>query len=177
MVTCHSIRIAELEMIIREKDAKIASLVWNDQLCMLNAAGLHDAIGALQSGVYTVVFCDINRLKMMNQITGSHIQTNRYLRDGLRVRSGELAGQFAGDEFVFILPVGANAAAFCARLGRQLASQPLSQAERCALELIDGPGARLGATFAWNESADVWASVEALSRAVLEAKARRDTTT
>jgi GGDEF domain-containing protein len=165
---------ADLLTLIRQQEARIASLTWNDHLAMLNAAGLHDAIAALPAERYTVVFADINRLKVINTITGSHVQTNRYLRDGLRVRRGEIAGQFLGDEFVFVLPADADAAAFCARVGRQLAEQPLSQAERTALELIDGVGARLGATFAWAETDDVWHTVEALSRDVLSQKARRD---
>jgi len=163
----------EWEALLRARDARIEALAWNDDLGMLTQAGLRDAISALLPASYTVLFCDINRLKSINSITGSHIQTNRYLRDGLRVRRGELAGQFLGDEFVFVLPAGADAAAFCARISRQLASQPLSHAERQALELIDGVGARLGATFAWHESSDVWSAVEALSREVLTKKALR----
>ncbi len=163
----------EWEALLRARDARIEALAWNDDLGMLTQAGLRDAISALLPATYTIIFADINRLKTINTITGSHIQTNRYLRDGLRVRRGELAGQFLGDEFVFILPAAADAAAFCSRISRQLASQPLSQAERQALELIDGPGARLGATFAWHESSDVWRAVEALSRDVLTKKAAR----
>lgn len=176
MIVSHSTRTPdELLALIRQQNQRIQSLIWNDQLSMLNNAGLHDAIDQLpNSEVYTVIFCDINRLKVMNTITGSHIQTNRYLRDGLRVRRGEIAGQFLGDEFVFVLPEGADAAAFCARITRQLAEQPLSHAERTALELIDGPGARLSATFAYAESSDVWHTVEQLSRDVLAQKAQRD---
>jgi GGDEF domain-containing protein len=166
--------IEELEAIIRERDARIEGLIWSDEMGMLNAAGLHDAISALPPGESTVIFADINRLKVINSVTGSHVQTNRYLRDGLRVRRGELAGQFLGDEFVFILPAHADAPAFASRITRQLASQPLSQAERLALEIADGVGARLGATFAWAQSDDVWRAVESLSRDVLAQKAQRD---
>lgn len=166
---------AELEALLRERDARIESLTWNDELGMLNQAGLHDAISALAPGEHTIIFADINRLKVINSVTGSHLQTNRYLRDGLRVRRGELAGQLLGDEFVFILSAHADCAAFCARITRQLASQPLSQAERLALEVADGPGARLGATFAWATSCDVWSAVEGLSRTVLAQKAQRAT--
>jgi GGDEF domain-containing protein len=166
---------ADLLARIRQQEQRIAALVWNDHLGMLNAAGLQDAIDTLPAGdVYTVIFADINRLKDINRVTGSHIQTNRYLRDGLRVRRGEVAGQLYGDEFIFILPEGADAAGFCARITRQLASQPLSQAERMALEVLDGPGARLSATFAWEVARDVWAAVERLSRDVLAQKAKRD---
>lgn len=164
----------ELIKLIRQQEARITSLIWSDELSMLNQAGLRDAITQLEPGVYTVVFCDINRLKTINQITGSHVATNRYLRDGLRVRRGELAGQLYGDEILFVLPEGADAPAFCARLTRQLAEQPLSQAERMALESVDGPGARLSATFAWEVTSDVWSAVERLSRDVLAQKAKRD---
>jgi len=164
---------AEWEALLRARDERIEALSWNDELGMLTQAGLRDAISNLMPATYLIVFADINRLKTINSITGCHIQTNRYLRDGLRVRRGELAGQFLGDEFVFVLPSGAPAAQFCARISRQLASQPLSQAERTALELVDGVGARLGATFAWAESSDVWHAVEALSRDVLTKKAAR----
>lgn len=164
----------ELIALIRKQEQRIASLIWSDDLSMLNQAGLRDAIAQLDMGTYTVVFCDINRLKQINSATGSHAQTNRYLRDGLRVRRGELAGQLFGDEFLFILPEGADASGFCSRITRQLATQPLSQVERCALEILDGPHARLSATFAWEVTNDVWAAVERLSREVLAAKAARD---
>lgn len=164
----------ELITLIRQQEQRIASLIWNDHLCMLNQAGLHDAIAQLEPSISTVVFCDINRLKQINSATGSHAQTNRYLRDGLRVRRGELAGQLFGDEFLFILPDDADASGFCSRITRQLAAQPLSQAERSALELLDGPGARLSATFAWEATSDVWAAVDRLSREVLGQKAARD---
>lgn len=164
----------ELLTLIRQQEQRIAALVWNDGLGMLNAAGIEDAIASLPAGTYTVVFADIDRLKAINCATGSHVQTNRYLRDGLRVRRGELAGQLYGDEILFVLPEGADAAAFCARITRQLAEQPLSSAERAALEALDGPGARLSATFAWVETDDVWSAVAALSCDVLAQKAQRD---
>ena len=164
----------EMITLIRQQEQRIACLIWSDDLAMLNQAGLRDAIAALDPELYTVVFCDINRLKQINSATGSHDTTNRYLRDGLRIRRGELAGQLFGDEFLFILPEAADAAGFCARLTRQLASQPLSQSERMALEAFDGPNARLSATFAWEVTSDVWAAVERLSREVLAQKAARD---
>jgi len=160
--------------LLRNQQQRIASLIWNDDLSMLNQAGLRDAISQLDSGTYTVIFCDINRLKTINLITGSHVITNRYLRDGLRVRRGEIAGQLYGDEFLFVLPEYADAAGFCARITRQLAEQPLSQHERAALEALDGPGARLSATFAWDVTSDVWTAVERLSADVLTQKAERD---
>lgn len=166
---------AELLTLIHQQEQRIQSLIWNDALGMLNQAGLHDAIGQLSPAEYTIVFCDINRLKMINQITGNHTLTNRYLRDGLRVRHGEIAGQLYGDEFLFVLPAHADASGFCARIARQLAEQPLTANERTALELIDGDGACLSAAFAWECSTDVWAAVGRLSTNVLGQKARRDT--
>lgn len=175
MYQAHATRTTEdLLGLIRQQEQRIAALSWNDDLAMLNRAGLQDAIEQLPDDSYTVVFCDIDRLKTINTATGSHIQTNRYLRDGLRVRRGELAGQLFGDEFVFILPEGADAAGFCARITRQLAAQPLSQTERMALEALNGPGARLSATFAWEVTRNVWAAVERLSHTVLAQKAQRD---
>ncbi len=165
----------DLIRLIHEQEQRIAALTWNDDLAMLSQAGVRDAIAQLDPDQYTVVFADVNRLKAINSATGSHVQTNRYLRDGFRVRRGELAGQYLGDEFLFILPGDADAAGFCSRITRQLASQPLSQAERMALEAFDGLGARLSATFAWEVTSDVWATVERLSRDVLALKARRDT--
>jgi GGDEF domain-containing protein len=164
-----------LQLIIAQQN-KIASLCWNDELSMLSQAGLMDAIHELPEGRYVVVFCDIDRLKTLNTITGSHIQTNRYLRDGLRVRRGELAGQFLGDEFVFVLADGSDAAAFCARISRQLADQPLSDAERAALVAIAGPGARLSATFASAVVGrdGIHEALSDLSKDVLAQKARRD---
>lgn len=156
---------------LREENQR---LKWNEPLNMLNSAGLHEAIRQLKPALYTIVFADVNRLKHINSCTGSHIATNRYLRDGLRVRRGELAGQYLGDEFIFILPSDADAPGFCARLTRQLASQPLSQTERMVLEALDGPQARLSATFAWEVTSDVWGAIERLSMQVLALKAKRD---
>lgn len=170
----------ELIALIRKQNQRIASLIWNDHLGMLNQAGLHDAIAQLPGGAYTVVFCDINRLKVLNSITGNHLQTNRYLRDGLRVRRGEIAGQYFGDEFLFVLAGDADAAAFCARITRQLAEQPLNGMERAALSLIEACApehARLSATFAWRESVprdSIVAAIEPLSKDVLAEKAKRD---
>lgn len=171
----HSTRTTdELLALIRTQAQRIQDLGWNEDLNMFNNAGLHDAIAQLEPGAHTVIFCDIDRLKTINSVTGSHVQTNRYLRDGLRVRRGELAGQYLGDEIIFVLPKDADAAGFCARITRQLAAQPLSQAERTALELIDGVGARLSATFAWDVTGDVWTAIERLSCSVLRQKAQRD---
>jgi GGDEF domain-containing protein len=176
MTTLHSTRTTEeLLALIRQQQARIVALTWNDELAMLNQAGLRDAVASLPDASYTVVLCDIDRLKTINSATGSHMQTNRYLRDGLRVRRGEIAGQLYGDEFLFVLEDGADVTAFQARIGRQLAQQPLGQAERAMLESVAGPGARLSATFASAAGVtDVWAAVEQLSIDVLAQKARRD---
>ncbi len=171
----HSTRTTqELLELIAAQERRIESLIWNDDLSMYNQAGIRDAIDQLTPGTYTVIFADINRLKVINSITGSHVQTNRYLRDGLRVRQGEIAGQLYGDEMIFILPAHADAAGFCTRITRQLAQQPLTHAERVALELIDGIGATLSATFACERTEDVWQAVERLSANVLSQKAKRD---
>ncbi len=162
-----------LELIVAQ-ERRIESLIWNDDLSMYNQAGIRDAIAQLAPGTYTVIFCDINRLKQINSVTQSHIQTNRYLRDGLRVRRGEIAGQLYGDEFLFVLPAHADATGFCARITRQLADQPLSHSERLALEMIDGIGTLLSATFAYEQTENVWQTVARLSADVLAQKARRD---
>lgn len=172
----HSTRTTtELLELIVAQERRIESLIWNDELSMYNQAGIRDAISRLIPGTYTVIFCDINRLKQINSVTQSHVQTNRYLRDGMRVRHGEIAGQLYGDEFLFVLPAHADAAAFCTRITRQLAQQPLSQSERSALEMIDGLGARLSATFAYEQTEDIRRSIERLSADVLAQKAKRNT--
>ena len=155
-------------------EARIAALAWNDELGMYNRAGLMDAIERLAPGVYTVVFCDIDRLKAINTATGSHVQSNRYLRDGLRVRAGEIAGQLYGDEIVFILKGDADAQAFIGRIARQLAQQRLTTAEQRALLLASGQ-AHLSATFASRTAtaATIRQAIEACSVDVLAQKARR----
>lgn len=157
-----------------DKDARIAALIWNSELGMLSRAGLLDAIERLPEDAFIVVFADIDRLKAVNTATGSHVATNRYLRAGLRVRAGELAGQLYGDEIVFILRADADAGAFIARIRRQLGRQPLTVEERRALILAGGDG-RLSATFAWRpaQRGDIPAAIEACSIDVLAQKARR----
>lgn len=157
-----------------ELEQRIRALSWNGELGMLNRAGLMDAIERLSEGAYTIVFCDIDRMKAINSATGSHVQTNRYLRAGLAVRAGEVVGQLYGDEMVFILDGESDAAAFIGRIGRQLAAQPLTQEERRVLILAGGDG-RLSATFASREArkADIPAAIEACSIDVLAQKAKR----
>lgn len=165
----------ELLAFIIAQQETIRRLSWNSELNMHNAAGLRDAIAGLSPIAYTVVLCDIDRLKAINAATGSHVQTNRYLRDELRVRKGEIAGQLYGDEFLFILADECDPAAFCARIGRQLADQPLTYSERSMLEAVAGHGARLSATFAYQTHVtDIWTAIEQLSADVLAQKAVRD---
>jgi GGDEF domain-containing protein len=168
------------------KDALIAQLRWNDGLGMLNQAGLAEAIRTLNpSTTYTVVFADIDRLKTLNSVTANHLRTNRYLRDGLAVREGELAGQLLGDEVVFILSEHSrneesHPDAFVARIARQLAGQPLLQSERYALAASQHchvSDAKLSATFATEtgvSAGQVYAAIERLSGDVLKLKAQRD---
>lgn len=170
------------------KDDLIRRLSWNEGLGMLTSAGLHQAIGALPSDTtYTVVFADIDRLKTLNTATGNHLRTNRYLRAGLAVRDGEIAGQLLGDEIVFILDEhsrdeDAHPDAFVARIARQLAGQPLTISERYALASAQGCSldqARLSATFATQSgvsAGQVQRAIEALSCDVLRLKAERDMT-
>lgn len=156
------------------KDATIARLSWNAELAMHNRAGLDAAIEELTDEAYIIVFCDIDRLKQINNATGSHLATNRYLREGLRVRAGEIAGQLYGDEIVFVLQASADVQAFLTRIRRQLARQPLTQEARRELILAGGDG-RLSATFAWRRASKetIWAAIEACSVEVLERKKAR----
>lgn len=162
------------------KDQEIRRLSWNESLSMYNQAGGLRAIEQLPSGAYAVVFCDIDHLKALNAATGNHIQTNRYLAAGLKVRAGEIAMQFLGDEFVFVLGRArgaADPAAFVQRLSRQLAQQPLTPAEQAVLlRLAATPN--LSATFAWRAGVpklEIQATIERLSIEVLAQKARRVT--
>lgn len=166
--------------------ATIRRLHRNESLDMLNSAGLAEAIRNLpDTTTYTVVLCDIDRLKVINSATGNHLQTNRYLAAGLSVRYGEIAGQLFGDEFCFILDDQArndetNPGAFVARIARQLAGQPLTIGERYLLAAAQDchvSQARLSATFACASgvsAAQVAQTVEALSCDVLSQKAQRD---
>lgn len=164
----------------------IARLSFNESLGMLTPAGLAEAIRTLRPDTtYTVVFADIDKLKVLNQVTQNHLQTNRYLRAGLAVRYGEIAGQLLGDEIIFILDDQArddetNPDAFVARIARQLAGQPLLQSERYALAAAQHchvRDAKLSATFAAHSgatAAQVPSVIERLSCEVLTLKAQRD---
>ena len=170
------------------KNEKIRRLSWNSTLDMYRAPGLDDAIAALPTNThYTLVLCDIDRMKAINSATGSYDQTDRYLAAGLKVRNGEIAGQIhdKGDEFLFILDEQSrdeppDAHAFIARIGRQLAGQPLTISERYALaaaQCVHVSQARLSATFSTPMSVaqhEILEAIETLSREVLLAKKRRD---
>lgn len=93
----------------------------------------------------TFVFADVNRLKLINKVTGNHFLTNALLKNGFRVRWNEFAWQIFGDEFGFI--IWGDGHAFVARLARQLAAQPLTDAQRRVLLEVDGID-HLSATFA-----------------------------
>lgn len=167
---------------------KLRAAHWSPFLNMYNQSGLIDAITELDPAVtYTVVFADVDRLKAINNATGGHLATNRYLAAAMQVRAGELAAQFLGDEFVFILDERSrneesHADAFVARIARQLAGQPLLQSERYALAAAQGchvSDAKLSATFATQSgvsAGQVLRAIEQLSRDVLTLKAQRDAT-
>lgn len=179
--------IVDMQTEITMLRATITSLRWNSTLKMLRAAGLDEHIRTLPDATYIVVLCDIDRLKTINAVTGNHCQTDRYLRAGLKVRKGEIAGQLhdCGDEIAFILPATTrgrptNPDAFVARIARQLAGQPLTISERYALAAAQRcpvAQAKLSATFAClsNVAADdVMTAIEQLSCQVLAMKAKRD---
>jgi GGDEF domain-containing protein len=127
-------------------------------------------------GSYTLVFADINRLKQLNSACGDHFITNRMLYNGLRVRRSEFAWRIWGDEFGFL--IRGNGHAFAARVARQLAEQPLTDAQRRALADVEGcdPAAvKMSATFSiYANVKDVWGALGACSADVLARKAARD---
>src|SRR5689334_6527455 len=88
------------------KDQTIRRLGWNTMLDMYRPGGFELAVEQLDPAkTYTVVLCDIDKMKAINSATGNHAKTDRYLAAGLRVRDGEIAGQVhdKGDEFAFVL--------------------------------------------------------------------------
>jgi GGDEF domain-containing protein len=163
---------------ITQLRARVESMRWCHVLGMLNQAGGYDAIDALADGEYTIIFCDIDKMKAINTATGNHFSSNRYLTDGLRVRAGEVVFQLMGDEFVFI--VKCRAQPLIRRIRRQLASQPLRIEERTALALAKGvalESAKLSATFSAQERVakhDIRTAIMALAGATLAKKAGRD---
>ena len=163
-----------LEQEIVRLRAELDTARWNPLLDMYNLAGGLAAIAALPVGRYAVVFCDIDRLKTLNSATGNHVQTNRYLSAGLKVRAGEIAFQFLGDEIAFILTDQRGVAdprAFAERIAAQLAAQPLTEQERAMID-----SAALSATFDWCAGVsrtEILACLEQLSIAVLAQKRAR----
>lgn len=127
-------------------------------------------------GGYTLVFADVDRLKQLNKVTGNHFQTNRLLKNGFRLRWGELGWQVFGDELAFLI-IG-DGHAFCQRIARQLAAQPLSEAQRAALAAMEGcrpEEARLSATYAVvTGMRSISQALEHGSQEVLRKKAERD---
>ncbi len=127
-------------------------------------------------GGYTLVFADIDRLKQLNKVTGNHFQTNRLLKNGFRMRRGEIGFVVFGDELAFLL--FGDGHAFCQRIARQLAAQPLSEAQRAALAAMDGcqpHEAKLSATFAVIQNKrSIYQALEQGSQEVLRKKEERD---
>lgn len=127
-------------------------------------------------GGYTLVFADVNRLKQLNSATGNHFATNRMLYAGLRVRLGEFAWRIWGDEFAFL--IRGDGQAFCGRIARQLASQPLTREQRAAIAAVEGVELEqvvMSATFAvYPDVRNPLAALERASADVLAKKAARD---
>jgi GGDEF domain-containing protein len=150
---------------------------WNPFLGMLNQAGFMHAIDGLNpNNLYTLLFCDVNKMKALNTATGCHQKTDAYLRAGFQVRTGEIAGQIHGDELAFVLEEPANAAGFVQRLRNQLRSVRLGNEERRALV---NAGARpyITAMFSFKRGlrpCEMRAALDELSGDVLSQKARRD---
>jgi len=156
--------------------ALVRSMGRNEFLGMLNQAGFMHAIDALPDGLYTLVFCDVNKMKAINTATGCHQKTDAYLRAGFQVRGGEIAGQIHGDELAFILEEPADPVGFERRIGRQLRDVRLGTEERRAL-LPAGTRPYITAMFAHKRGVrpcEMRAALDELSIDVLSQKARRD---
>lgn len=154
-----------------------ATLRWNPFLGMLNQAGLMHTIDTLPDDrLYTLVFCDVNKMKALNTATGCHQKTDAYLKAGFRVRAGEIIAQLHGDELAAILEEPANAQGFEMRLRRQLRDVRLGTEERRAL-LNAGARPYITAMFAHARGlrpSELRAALDTLSMDVLAQKARRD---
>ena len=154
----------------------IVFLCYDPSLGMLNRSGgrllvLILALPCLLFGA-TLVFADVNRLKKINEATGDHLLTNELLKNGFRVRAGEFAWQIFGDEIGFL--IWGDGAAFVGRLTRQLAAQPLTEAQRRCLADADGTDC-LSATFsAPIRTRSIGRALSRGSRDVLAQKAARD---
>jgi GGDEF domain-containing protein len=156
--------------------ALVTSMGRNPFLDMLNQAGFLHAIDALPDRLYTLVFCDVDKMKAINTATGCHQKTDAYLRAGFRVRAGEVAGQIHGDELAFILDEPADAMGFERRIRAQLRAVRLGVEERRKL-LTAGTNPYISATFAHKRAlrpAEMRAALDELSIDVLTQKARRD---
>jgi hypothetical protein len=158
----------------------IIFLCYDPSLGMFNRSGgrllaIVLALPCLLFGA-TLVFADVNRLKAINSATGNHLLTNALLRGGFRVRAGEWAWQIYGDEFGFL--IWGDGWAFVARLTRQLAAQPLTDAQRAVIAAADGipvDQAQLSATFSIVPRVRrIGRALEQGSQEVLAQKARRD---
>jgi GGDEF domain-containing protein len=186
MLTLHSstdlIETLQLEIHALEKanarlQALVTSMGRNTFLDMLNQAGFMHAIDALPPDrLYTLVFCDVNKMKALNTATGCHQKTDAYLRAGFQVRTGEIAGQIHGDELAFVLEEPANAAGFVQRLRNQLRSVRLGNEERRAL-VNAGTRPYITAMFSFKRGlrpCEMRSALDELSGDVLSQKARRD---
>jgi hypothetical protein len=159
----------------------IVYLSYDRSLGMLNGNGGRLVLAIMTFpvrviGGYTLIFADVDRLKQLNKVTMNHFETNRLLRGGFQVRRGEIAWKIYGDEFAFL--IRGDGHAFCHRIARQLAAQPLSQEQRVALSEINGYSideAKLSATFAVLDGVrHLWPAMEVLSQDVLCQKEIRD---
>jgi GGDEF domain-containing protein len=170
----------EIDSLLRERKrlrATIESMGHNEFLGMHNQAGFLHAIDALPTDrLYTLVFCDVNKMKALNTATGNHQKTDAYLRAGFQVRAGEIAGQIHGDELSFVLEEPANAAGFVQRTRNQLRSVRLGNEERRRL-VNAGVRPYITAMFAYKRGlrpCEMRAALDELSMDVLSQKARRD---
>ena len=67
-----------IETMRREIDtlrAQIVRMGRNEFLGMLNQAGFMHAIDTLPDRLYTLVFCDVDKMKAINTATGCHQKT------------------------------------------------------------------------------------------------------
>lgn len=92
---------------VSERDRRVDELTG-----VPNRLGLSEALdealpqGAVAEGVTAVMFCDIDRFKVINDSLGHHVgdQLLRVVAGRLRasVRPGDVVGRFGGDEFVVV---------------------------------------------------------------------------
>lgn len=152
-------------------------LRWNPFLGMLNQAGFLHAVDTLpEDRLYALVFCDVDKMKIINTATGCHQKTDAYLRAGFRVRAGEIAAQIHGDEVAFVLDEPCDVSGFEGRIRRQLRDVRIGEEER---RRMVNAGARpyITAMFAHQRGlrpSEMRAALDTLSMDVLAQKARRD---